>query len=91
MTGVMMYFGGDDAPDYSPDYAPYASSAQFNKDILLAEVGLLGDGVRISEDGPHCLPDLSPQSFRSQRAAVAPVCLTLLKACRVRRFDPTPG
>jgi hypothetical protein len=26
MTGVMMYFGGDDAPDYSPDYAPCASS-----------------------------------------------------------------
>jgi hypothetical protein len=37
MTGVMMYFGGDDAPDYSPDYAPYASSAEFNKDRLLAE------------------------------------------------------
>jgi hypothetical protein len=28
MTGVMTCFGGDDAPDYPPDYAPYASSAE---------------------------------------------------------------
>jgi hypothetical protein len=82
MTGVTMYFGGDDAPDYSPDDAPQASSAEFNKDMLLAEVGLLGDGVQISEDGstasrtaPAVLSHASAR--RSRRCGSR---LTLLKA-----------
>jgi hypothetical protein len=62
MTGVMI--GGDEARNYSPDYAPYASLAEFNKDILLAEVGLLGDRVRISKGGLTASRTF-PKSFRT--------------------------
>lgn len=66
---IMRWAGGDGSPGYSPDCAPYASEAEFIKDMLLA-AGFLTDTVRVS-DGIAIPARVEPGSLSEREARVA--------------------
>ena len=87
---VLMHFSGDDSPDYSDDYAPYASPAEFTQKMRLV-LSLLDDCVRVSNDGATAqragVEPGSPAEREARRALVGLLRASWWEGCGDRVWE----